>query len=216
MGTDLAMLFDVDGVLLDSGDLFRRVWSAWAAARALDATWVLAHTSGRRTADILDQVAPHLDPVTERRTLDAITREHLGEVRPVPGARRLLRDCGGLPWAIVTSGSRWFVHESFRANQLPVPAVAVYDDDVRHGKPSPEGYLAAARRLCVPACRCVVVEDAPYGIAAAKAAGCTVLAVATTHPPARLRGADACMAGLPTVEALLRLVRFREGRQRRD
>lgn len=207
-----AVLFDVDGVLLDTGDLFRRVWGRWAAARSLDPAWVVAHTPGRRSVDVLRRVAPHLDPAAERRALDNLTRDLIGEVRPVPGAGRLLHACRWLPWAIVTSGSRWFVRESFRATGLPVPRVAVYDEDVRAGKPAPEGYLTAARRLGVAPHRCVVVEDAPEGVAAAKRAGCTVLAVATTHSPAELGAADACLPELPTMDRLLWAVPFGEGR----
>lgn len=198
-----AVLFDVDGVLLDTGELFREVWRRWAAARALDPERVLARTAGRRTADVLAEVAPHLDPAVERRALDALTRERIVEVRPVPGAARLLRACRRVPCAIVTSGSRWFVGECFQSAGLPLPAVAVYDEDVRRGKPSPEGYFIAARRLGVDPGRCVVVEDAPDGVRAAKDAGCTVLAVTTTHTPAQLAAADACAPTLAAVRDLL-------------
>lgn len=202
-----AVLFDVDGVLLDTGELFRRIWSRWAVARSLDPDWVVAHTPGRRTADVLSLVAPHLDPAVERRALDRLTRDRIGEVRPVPGAGRLLRGCRHLPWAIVTSGSRWFVGECFRAARLSLPSVAVYDEDVRHGKPDPEAYLTTVRRLGVAPQDCVVVEDSPDGVAAAKSAGCAVLAVATTHTPAQLRAADACLPELPDVDSLLWMTR---------
>ncbi|MEN3306984.1 MAG: mannitol-/sugar-/sorbitol-6-phosphatase [Micromonosporaceae bacterium] len=214
MGSSPAVLFDVDGVLLDTGDLFRRIWSGWAATRSLDPGWVVARTYGRRTADVLCEVAPHLDAVAESRALDALTRDRLGEVRPVPGARQLLRSCRRLPCAVVTSGSRWFVHECFRATRLPLPPVAVYGEEVQCGKPSPEGYLTAARRLGVAPHDCVVVEDAPEGVAAARAAGCTVLAVTTTHTAAELGAAHACLSRLPTVDSLVRMARSDGGRQR--
>ncbi|WP_165945547.1 HAD-IA family hydrolase [Micromonospora sp. KC606] len=203
MRAPAAVLFDVDGVLLDTGDLFRGVWSRWAAGHGLDPGRVLARTSGRRTADVLDEVAPHLDPAVERQALDALTRERMAEVRPVSGAAPLLRACRRLPWAIVTSGSRWFVGECFRSTGLPLPAVAVYDEDVRHGKPAPEGYVTAARRLGVTPDRCVVIEDAPDGVRAAKSAGCAVFAVTTTHTPAQLAEADACAPTLAAVRDLL-------------
>ncbi|MFY1583738.1 HAD family hydrolase [Micromonospora sp. WMMD734] len=205
-----AVLFDVDGVLLDTGELFRQVWSRWATGHGLDPEQVLARTSGRRTVDVLGEFAPHLDPRVERLSLDGLTRQRMAEVRPVPGAVPLLRDCRRVPWAIVTSGSRWFVGECFRSTGLPLPAVAVYDEDVRHGKPSPEGYLTAARRLGVAPARCVVVEDAPDGVRAAKDAGCTVLAVSTTHTPAQLAGADACAPTLAAVSELLWTARNEE------
>ncbi|GGM17695.1 HAD family hydrolase [Micromonospora yangpuensis] len=203
MRAPAAVLFDVDGVLLDTGDLFRQVWRGWALGHGLDPDLVLARTAGRRTADVLGEVAPHLDPAVERRALDALTRQRMAGVRPVAGAGALVRACQRVPWAIVTSGSRWFVGECFRSTGLPLPTVAVYDEDVRHGKPAPEGYLAATRRLGTPPDRCVVVEDAPDGVRAAKAAGCVVLAVTTTHPPARLAQADACLPNLAAVRDLL-------------
>lgn len=209
-----AVMFDVDGVLLDTGDLFRRIWGEWAASRSLDPAWVVSHTHGRRTADVLREVAPHLDPAAERRALDALTRARIGQVRPVPGAQGLLRelrDLRDLPWAIVTSGSRWFIGECFGAAGLPLPPVAVYDEDVRHGKPSPEGYRMAARRLGVPPWRSVVVEDAPDGVRAARDAGCTVVAVTTTHTAAQLGDADICLPALPTVDDLMRTIAAAKG-----
>jgi sugar-phosphatase len=197
------VLLDVDGVLLDTGDLFHRVWREWATVRSLDPAWVIAQTYGSRTEDTLRLVAPHLDPTAERRALDALTKARLDEVRPVPGTAALLRSLRHTPWAIVTSGSAWFVREGFQANRLPLPAVAVYDTDVRRGKPAPDGYLAAASRLALAPADCLVVEDAPRGIAAAKAAGCTVIAVATTHPPAQLGDADACVATLAEATGLV-------------
>ncbi|MFI9644284.1 HAD family hydrolase [Micromonospora sp. NPDC051925] len=210
MRAPAAVLFDVDGVLLDTGDLFRQVWSCWAVGHGLDPQRVLARTAGRRTADVLAEVTPHLDPTVERQALDALTRQRMVEVRPVPGAAPLLRACRHLPWAIVTSGSRWFVGECFRAAGLPLPAVAVYDEDVQDGKPSPEGYLHAARRLGVAPEHCVVVEDAPDGVRAAKDAGCTVFAVTTTHTPAQLAVADACAPTLAVVRELLWTARDEE------
>jgi mannitol-1-/sugar-/sorbitol-6-phosphatase len=199
-----AVLFDVDGVLLDTGTLFRDVWCEWARSRSLDPDWVVALTPGRRTTDVLRELAPGLDPAIEHRALDALTRARLGEVRPVPGAGRLLQERRPSRWAIVTSGSRWFVTSCFRATGLPLPGVAVYDEDVRAGKPSAEGYLAAAGRLGVPPAHCLVVEDSPSGVAAARSAGCTVIAVTTTEPADRLGRAHACLSTLDDVAELLR------------
>ena len=198
-----AVLFDVDGVLLDTGGLFRRVWYGWATDRLLDPDWVVARTYGRRSVDVVREVAPHLDAAAELRALDELTLARLGEVRAAAGAGRLLRALHRTPWAIVTSGSRWFMGHAFTATALPQPSVAVYGEDVRAGKPAPECYLLAACRLGLAPRECVVVEDAPDGIAAAKDAGCSVIAVASTHDPGQLSAADACLPSLSALDSLL-------------
>lgn len=198
-----AVLFDVDGVLLDTGALFRDVWSRWAAARSLVPATVVAYATGRRTRDVLREVAPDLDHRIERRALDELTAAAVKDVRPVAGASSLLGSVRDLPWAIVSCGSRWFVHACFEASGLPLPAVQIFDEDVCLGKPSPEGYLAAARRLGVAPANCVVVEDTPHGVRAGASAGCTVVAVATTHRPEQLHEADTCLPDLTAVAHLL-------------
>jgi mannitol-1-/sugar-/sorbitol-6-phosphatase len=206
-----AILFDVDGVLLDTGRLFDGIWAAWARSVSLAPDWVVSQTHGRRTGDVLRAVAPQLDPDAQRAALDALVLPLMGTVRPMPGAGELLHALNNAPgsgaatpWAIVTSGSRWFVDTSFGNAGIPVPAVAVYGEDVEHGKPAPDGYLTAARRLGVLASDCTVVEDSPDGVAAARAAGCMVIAVATTHDPVRLGAADTCVPTLADAGRLLR------------
>ncbi len=208
-----ALLFDVDGVLLDTGAFFERIWRTWAAARSLDPAFVAAHAHGRRPEDTLGDVAPHLDPAEERRLLDELVAARLDEIGPAAGAAALLAALGRTPWAIVSSGSRWFTRRCFQAALMPFPAVAVFGEDVRQGKPSPDGYLAAARMLCVPPAECVAIEDSPAGIAAARSAGCAVVALATTHPPALLGDADVLLPTLAaSAELLLETVR-EEGRR---
>jgi mannitol-1-/sugar-/sorbitol-6-phosphatase len=199
-----AVLFDVDGVLLDTAGFFARVWRDWALRHRLDPDVVVAQTHGRRTADTLRAVAPHLDPDTERRALDRIVLDDIDQVCPMPGAGALLHGLHGTPWAVVTSGTRWFVQRCLYACGLPEPDVAVFGEDVARGKPAPDGYLTAAHRLGVRPEDCVVVEDSPHGVAAAKAAGCTVIAVTTTHRAADLAEADALRPTLATVAGLLR------------
>ncbi|HYN97422.1 MAG TPA: HAD-IA family hydrolase [Pilimelia sp.] len=199
-----ALLFDVDGVLLDTAGYFPQVWARWAASRDLDPAWVVLHTHGRRTSDVLREVAPHLHPAAEHAALDALAEAGMARIAASAQAGTLLRGLADIPWAIVTSGSRSFVGRCFARTGLPLPAVQVYAEDVRRGKPSPEGYLSAARRLGVPPADCVVVEDAPQGVAAGKAAGCAVVAVAGTHDAAALRAADVCRPSLAHAADLLR------------
>jgi sugar-phosphatase len=197
-----AVLFDVDGVLLDTGSLFTRVWTEWAVSRGLDPASVLPQTYGRRPQDTLAAVAPGLDPEEESRELDRLVMLEIEQVTAMPGALDLLSRLK-LPWAVVTSGTRWFVESCLRAAGLPVPEVAVYGEDVVHGKPAPEPYLTAAYRLETPPHRCVVIEDSPHGIAAAKAAGCSVIALLTTHQAADLTGANVMRSTLAEVGELL-------------
>ncbi len=194
--TTNGVLFDVDGVLLDTTAIYEDIWGTWAKRRSLDAAHVVGILHGRRTEDLLAEVAPHLDVATECATLDALMRERIGLVRPARHARALLERLDGRPWAIVTSGNRWSVQLSFASCELPLPEVQVYGGEVAAGKPAPDCYLLAAQRLGVTPAACLAVEDAPAGVLAAKRAGCRVLAVATTHHPAELVAADMCVPTL--------------------
>ncbi len=121
----------------------------------------------------------------------------------VPGARDCVDVARRGPWAVVTSGGRDVATRRLIAAGLPVPEVLVTADDVTNGKPDPEPYELARRELSVPARECVVVEDAPAGITAAKSAGMTVLAVTTTHTAASLHGADCVFASMDTIKKYL-------------
>ncbi|MFJ6069292.1 HAD family hydrolase [Streptomyces sp. NPDC093065] len=198
-----AVLFDVDGVLLDSAAAHRRVWDAWSLSRGLDAETVWRLTFGRRPEDTVTDAAAHLDPALERRALDGLLAKERDGIPPVDGAAELLRALSGSPWAIVTSGDRAFVEARFAATGLPLPAVRVYGGDVERAKPAPDCFALAASRLGVDPSACVVVEDAPAGIRAAVAAGCTVIGLTTTHPAAALGEAHLCASSLGEVRELL-------------
>jgi len=198
-----AILFDLDGVLVDSRRCIELVWHAWAAERGLDPAPFLAVAHGRRTSESVRLVAPHLDAATEARALDRLEEREARGLAAAPGARALLERLGEGEWAVVTSGSRAVATLRLGTSGLPVPRVCVTADDVRRGKPEPEGYLAAARRLGVDPPDCVVVEDSPTGLGAGKAAGMRVVAVLMTHPADALAAADVRLASL----AALRLRR---------
>jgi mannitol-1-/sugar-/sorbitol-6-phosphatase len=203
-----AVLLDVDGVLLETGSFFEEIWADWARRRALDPDVVVAHTRGRRTDDVLREVAPQLDPAGEHRLLDDLVLARLGEIRAAAGAVGLIAAIQDGPWAIVTSGSRWFIQHCFGQVGLPLPPVAVCAEDVRRGKPAADGYRAAARLLRVDPAACLVVEDSPAGVRAGRDAGCTVIALATTVPAEQLHEADACFPDLAAaVGPLLAAVR---------
>lgn len=190
------VILDADGVLVDSYAGYRQVWRQWCDLRGVDFEIAWAATHARRPVDTIADVAPHLDPLDEYEILQAIA-EDLGDVFPLyHGAAELLT---GLPvgrWGIVTSGRRVAVQARLRAGGIEPPPVVVDGNDVQRGKPSPEGYLRAAGLLNVAPSTCLVVEDAPMGIAAAKTAGMHTIAVTSTHEPQALIAADVIVSTL--------------------
>jgi mannitol-1-/sugar-/sorbitol-6-phosphatase len=185
-----AVLFDLDGVLMDSGAAVERAWTRWAAGHGLDVAVVLAEAHGRRTQDTIRAVAPWLDVEAETRGLEAGESDDTDGVVALPGAASLLESLPAERWAVATSGSRRLATTRLAHGGLPLPRVLVTAEDVERGKPDPQPYLAAAAALGVEPSRCLVVEDAPAGIAAGKAAGAAVLAVTTTFAASELGAAD--------------------------
>jgi mannitol-1-/sugar-/sorbitol-6-phosphatase len=205
-----AVLFDLDGVLVDSAEVVERTWQRWAARHGLDPDAVVRAAHGRRTVETVRMVAPHLAADDEVRALAESESTETDGVYEVPGARELLQSLPARSWAVVTSGIRPVAELRMRHTKLPTPTVLVTADQVQHGKPHPEGYLTAAARLGVDPTRCIVVEDTPPGIEAAHAAGMRVVVVASTYAPVVLQGADA------VVSALSRLVIGRTSNGRLD
>lgn len=165
-----AVLFDCDGVLVDSDPVVVRSWTRWAQRLGLDPDVVLATVHGRRAADT---VAEFVEPAGREAALaliDALELEDADDVTVIPGAAALLASIPAGRWATVTSGSPVLARARLVAAGLPVPDVLVTSADVTQGKPHPEGYLAAAALLGVPAEECLVLEDSPAGIRAARAA----------------------------------------------
>ena len=193
-----AILFDLDGVLVDSAAFVERQWRRWARARGLRPEPFLRVCHGRRALETIRIAAPELDAEAEVKAFVPVEDEGAEAIGPLAGAGRLL---GVLPlgsWAVATSGLRPIATSRLRRAGLPVPPVLVCAEDVARGKPSPDAYLLAARELGVLPSACLVVEDAPAGIQAARAAGMPVVGVTTTHPGDQLP-ADACAESLAGV-----------------
>lgn len=181
-----ALLFDLDGTLVDSTGLITRAWTRWALEEGLTReAFAGVQLHGRPARDIVHDLVPEREEDALRRILE-IEASTPGGVRTLPGTDRLLGRLGPDEWAVVTSGSSRIAEPRLAALAVR-PPVVVTADDVRRGKPDPEPFVLAARRLGVtdPA-RCVVLEDAPAGLAAAAAAGMPSVAVATTHRPDQL------------------------------
>lgn len=201
-----AVLFDLDGTLIDSTPAVERSWSAWAGTYGL----TLADLRGWHGVPARGLIAHFLPPEVHTEAEDAITELEIADVEGIaalPGAVAMLAALDGTDRAaIVTSGVERLAQARLRASGLTPPEVVVTASDVVHGKPAPDPYLLAAQRLGVDPRTCLVVEDAPAGLAAAKAAGCATLAVTTTTPYAELvadPNADAVVPTLAYVQAVL-------------
>ena len=172
-----ALLFDMDGTLIDSHVLVDRVWSAWCARRGFDLEEIRPYTHGVRTEDTLRMIAPHLDMAAEVAWMEEIETDTTGGIRLVPSAGHFLARVPDEHWAVVTSASRPVLDARFEACGLVLPRAIVTSETVSRGKPSPEPYLQAASKLGVNPRDCIVFEDAPAGMESALAAGCRVVLV---------------------------------------
>ncbi len=197
------LLFDMDGVLIDSTAHVDRVWRKWAQERDVDPEAILAIAHGRRTVEVLETVAPHLATAEEVALLEARDGQDLAGIGPVPGAASLLEALPAGRCAVVTSATAPLARTRFGHAGLPDPQVLVSADDVTQGKPAPDGYLAAAVLLGFEPPDCVVFEDAPPGIAAGNAAGMRVVGVATTYDIDDLNDAQAVVRDLSDVSVEL-------------
>jgi mannitol-1-/sugar-/sorbitol-6-phosphatase len=185
------MLFDLDGVLVDSTPAVARVWAWWAREHGFNADEVVEQAHGRPSIATIRELLPNSDYEAENREVERREIEDIEGVIALPGALKLLEALPLDRWAIVTSCTRRLAEVRIGAAELPKPKHLVTSNDVRRGKPDPEPYLKGAQLLAVPAEECVVFEDAPAGIRAGKGAGARVVALRTTAGDAELREAGA-------------------------
>jgi sugar-phosphatase len=196
------VLFDLDGVLVDSARVVVRTWHTWARTKGLDAERFIGIAHGRRPAETLRLIAPDLDAESEAAELERLEANDTDGILEVEGALELL---GTLPegsWTVVTSGSRALASGRMRHVGLPLPERFVTAEDVENGKPHPEAYLKGAEILGASPETCVVIEDAPAGVQSAKAAGMRVVAVSTTHREEDLQEADVVLGALSEIRVL--------------
>lgn len=186
-----ALLFDMDGVLVDSTHAVARVWRKWALQRGFDPAAVVAAAHGRPSVMTVRQFLPHADAGAEDREVERQEIEDLDGVVAIPGAPDLVHSLPQGRWTVVTSATRPLAEVRLRAAGIRYPGNFITSNDITHGKPDPEPYLKAAQRLGFASSDCIVVEDAPAGIRAGKAAGARVIAFPTTSPPPDLRAAGA-------------------------
>jgi mannitol-1-/sugar-/sorbitol-6-phosphatase len=186
-----ALLFDLDGVLIDSTPAVTRVWRRWAMEHGFNPDDVVAHAHGRPSLATVREFLPNADHEAENREVERREIEDLEGIIPLPGALDLLNSLPPGRWTIVTSGTRALAEVRIRAAGLPLPQKMITADDITHGKPDPEPYLKASVGLGFRPSECVVLEDVPAGIVAGKAAGAKVIAFTTTVQESMLRAAGA-------------------------
>lgn len=177
-----ALLFDMDGVLINSTQVAARVWSEWALEHGFDPETVVNMAHGRPSRTTIRDLMPNCDVERKDREVQRREMEDVEGVVLLPGARELLDSLPADRWTIATSCTRPLAEVRLRAAGLPIPEKIVTSSDVKNGKPDPEPYLKAAEKLGFAASDCIVVEDVPAGVAAGKAAGARVIAFLTTLP----------------------------------
>jgi len=193
-----AIVFDLDGVLVDSMPAIRAYWTGWAERHGVGPEVVLA--SLHLTAEeLVRKFAPSLDASEEARvTAEGQAKMETG-IRALEGGRALIDRLPPDRWGVVTSGRRMLALRHLALGNLPVPNVVVTAEDTPRGKPDPSGYLLAAERLGISSGDCLAVEDSPAGVRAARAAGMAVIAVTNTHPPDELAEADIVIDSLASL-----------------
>lgn len=179
------VIFDMDGTLVDSRAAVEVAWRNWALKHGVSADEILAVAHGRRTQEVMQRFAPRgIDVDREASELETGEGDNADDICAVPGALDLLRWIPRGDWAVVTSASRELASRRLLAAGLPLPNFLISADDVSTGKPDPQGYLLAIDRMRARAGDCLVFEDAPAGILAAKGAGCDVVAITAALPHA--------------------------------
>jgi sugar-phosphatase len=184
------ILFDMDGVLISSIDAAVRNWRIWAKRYGVPNAEEFVIPHGVRSIDLVKMLRPDIDPQEGLRVIEDMEVADVADLKVLPGVKALL---DGLPlerWAIVTSSTRRLLLARLKAAGLPVTERIISADEVERGKPDPEPYRRGAGLLGFRPDECLVVEDAPSGVGAGKAAGCRVLGVLGTHSAEELRGAD--------------------------
>lgn len=195
-----AILFDLDGVLVDSTGSVDRQWRIWARERGIDEEKVVAIAHGVRAVEVVRSVAPQLDAEAEVRALEKMEAGDGEGIAVMPGAVQLVRSIPEGRWCVVTSGSRSLATGRLQLAGVPIPKVMITADDVSNGKPHPEPYLKGAERLGVSPAECLVIEDAPAGIESARAAGTTVVGIASTYGVDALEQANAVIRKLAQIQ----------------
>ncbi len=200
MRLDVAgILFDMDGVLLSSLGSVERSWGKWGEMRGVDGAQAIQTAHGKRAIETIRLLRPDLDEQAELAVIEQIEIEDTEGMAVLPGVVSLLAALPPGSWTVCTSATERLARIRMSHVGLTPPERFITADMVAQGKPHPEPYLRGAALLGFPPERCLVIEDAPAGVAAGKAAGCTVLATLFSHSAEQLRGADWLVGSLEDV-----------------
>jgi sugar-phosphatase len=176
-----AVLSDLDGVLVDSRASVLRAWRDWAQRHGIDRRVLEEELHGRPSIEVVAAAAPHLDAAAESAAIDDVQARDVDGVVALPGALELFETFANGNLAVVTSCTVPLARARMAAGGLPEPAVLITPERVERGKPAPDPFLLAAAELGVDPRDCVVLEDAPAGALAGRAAGAHVVGILTTH-----------------------------------
>jgi sugar-phosphatase len=198
-----AVLFDLDGVLVESREATERVWMAWARKNGVGEEELRSAMHGVRSVEVVRTVRPELDAEAEAAGIEEAQAVDTEGLRAIPGAAAALSALREDRVAVVTSATRRLAAARLAAAGIAPPAVMVTAEEVTRGKPDPEGYLAAADRLGVDPAEALVVEDAPPGVEAGRAAGAAVVGVTSTHAAPELGAADVVIETLEELPGVL-------------
>jgi sugar-phosphatase len=195
-----AILFDLDGVLVDSTRSVERQWRIWAREHGIDEEKAVAIAHGVRAVEVIRTIAPHLDAEAEVVKLEALEAADHAGVAVMPGAIELIHAIPDGRWGVVTSGRRNLAAARLQLAGIPSPPAMVTASDVTKGKPHPEPYLKGAELLGVNPADCLVIEDAPAGIKSAHSGRMKVIALTSTYPASALSEADAVVSKLDQIQ----------------
>ncbi|MCB8879755.1 HAD-IA family hydrolase [Acidisoma cellulosilytica] len=180
--TARGFLFDMDGTLVDSGPVVERVWGKWADEQGLDFAGLMPVAHGRRAIETIAMFGKTvLDIEAEARRLEEAERLDIDGLSEIAGARALIAALPADRWAIVTSADDSLARTRLGACGFPIPKVFITAESVEQGKPNPRCYQLGAEGIGFDPKDCFVFEDADAGLAAGRAAGAQVIAVASTQ-----------------------------------
>ncbi len=194
-----ALLFDMDGILISSVASVERSWTKWARMRGLDPESAIRAAHGCRAIETVALLRPDLDSAAELKLIEEIELADGKGLAVLPGALNLLASLPSNRWTVVTSATERLARLRLALSGIPVPRRLITAESVTQGKPDPAPFLAGAALLGFAPQECVVFEDAPSGVAAGCAAGCTVVATPFSHSVASLAAAHYLVSGLTGV-----------------